>query len=238
MRSLIRDAWFIIQKPYVLVNPFFQIFCFSYYYKNMPYRTQISPRIAEKRAHITLFSETATRLRRLQFSSLPSRQSLLSSFPGIPRMGSGRENGLLPLRDGRYWSQTEQNSFLTQPARSGILLYCDLEAAAFKLQQLVSLSAPRSFRKQNDVFAFFLASAASLITCIDCRRFSRSINSAWMHAKTCFKNGICSTSFLATTVRYASTLLRSPAHRTVPGDSDTSQNRPAPEDFLLHRIPQ
>ena len=45
--------------------------------------------------------------------------------------------------------------FLTQPARSGILLYCDLEAAAFKLQQLVSLSAPRSFRKQNDVFAFF-----------------------------------------------------------------------------------
>ena len=33
--------------------------------------------------------------------------------------------------------------------------YCDLEAAAFKLQQLVSLSAPRSFRKQNDVFAFF-----------------------------------------------------------------------------------
>ena len=47
----------------------------------------------------------------------------------------------------------------------------------------------------------FTTSAASLITCIDCRRFSRSINSAWMHAKTCFKNGICSTSFLATTVK-------------------------------------
>ena len=26
--SLIRDAWFIIQKPYLLVNPFFRFFCF------------------------------------------------------------------------------------------------------------------------------------------------------------------------------------------------------------------
>ena len=49
MRSLIRDAWFIIQKPYVLVNPFFRIFCFFLtIIENMPYRTQISPQNSRK----------------------------------------------------------------------------------------------------------------------------------------------------------------------------------------------
>lgn len=49
MQSLIRDAWFIIQKPYVLVNPFFRIFCFFLtIIENMPYRTQISPQNSRK----------------------------------------------------------------------------------------------------------------------------------------------------------------------------------------------
>ena len=143
------------KNPAVLVNPFFFDFLFFLtIIENMPYRTQISPQNSRKERISRSFLKT-TRLRRLQFSSLPSRQSLLSSFPGIPH-GIGSRNGLLPLRDGRYWSQTEQNSFLTQPARSGILLFTAiLKLPLFKLQQLVSLSAPRSFRKQNDVFAFF-----------------------------------------------------------------------------------
>ena len=49
MQSLIRDAWFIIQKPYVLVNPFFRIFCFFLtIIENMPYITQISPQNSRK----------------------------------------------------------------------------------------------------------------------------------------------------------------------------------------------
>lgn len=49
MWSLIRDAWFIIQKPYLLVNPFFRFFCFFLtIIENMPYRTQISPQNSRK----------------------------------------------------------------------------------------------------------------------------------------------------------------------------------------------
>ena len=55
MWSLIRDAWFIIQKPYLLVNPFFRFFCFFLtIIENTLYRA-CQPLITSKRAHDTLF---------------------------------------------------------------------------------------------------------------------------------------------------------------------------------------
>lgn len=49
MRSLIRDAWFIIQKAYVLVNPFFRFFCFFLtIIENRLYKAKNSPQNSRK----------------------------------------------------------------------------------------------------------------------------------------------------------------------------------------------
>ena len=56
MWSLIRDAWFIIQKPYLLVNPFFRFFCFFLtIIENTLYRALPASYNVKKRAHDTLF---------------------------------------------------------------------------------------------------------------------------------------------------------------------------------------
>lgn len=53
MWSLIRDAWFIIQKPYLLVNPFFCFFLTII--ENTLYRALPASYNVKKRAHDTLF---------------------------------------------------------------------------------------------------------------------------------------------------------------------------------------